>query len=99
MSTAMATKTKTPKETTKATKKRSSATATAPAGKKAVVMVHPANGSEGEFMWTLAINGRPYAQAPVSYTRHAAAVDSANRFADMLAFRVLVITQSDVPDA
>jgi hypothetical protein len=69
-----------------------------PPGKKAVVVVHLADGST-EFMWTLHLNGRPYAAAPVSYTRHAAAVDSANRFADMLAFPVLVITQSDVPDA
>jgi hypothetical protein len=86
---------------TKAPKKTPAKKATA---KKAVIVVHPveqngAMAAQPEFMWTLELNGRPYAIPPVTYTRHAAAVDSANRFADMLAFRVLVITQSEPPDA
>lgn len=65
---------------------------------KAVLIVHPSNGDD-EFMWTLMLNGRPYAQAPVTYTRRAAATDSAHRFADMLAFNALVITQDAALDA
>lgn len=69
----------------------------APTNAKAVIAVHPDIGDK--FMWTLTLNGRGYAQSPVGYTRRPAAVDSANRFADMLAFPVLIITQDSAPDS
>ena len=73
----------------------------APKGAKAVIAVHPddvANG-DNKFMWTLTLNGRGYAQSPVSYTRRPAAVDSAHRFSEMLVFPVLIITQESAPDS
>lgn len=73
------------------------------AAKKAIIAVYPSDTemlSEGiDWSWTFGINGRPYAESPVVYSRKGDARGSAQRFAKMLAIEATVVVTPVSPFA
>ena len=67
--------------------------------KKAIVAVYPCGepGDDDEWTWTFGVNGRPYAESPVVYSRKGDARGSAARFAKWLDMEVEVVVTPESP--